>query len=53
MGKGLATTKEPGERIKKGSRLCAHTLKGLANAEILEWHSSSTHDPSQYYTLAR
>ena len=42
-----------GERIEKGSSLCARTLKRLAAMGILEWHGSSTHDPSQYYTLAR
>ena len=42
-----------GERIEKGSSLCARALKGLAAMGILEWHGSSTHDPSQYYTLAR
>lgn len=33
--------------------LCARTLKELAAMGILEWHGSSTHDPSQYYTLSR
>lgn len=53
MGRGRVTTKELGERIEKGSSLCARTLKRLAAMGILEWHGSSTHDPSQYYTLAR
>lgn len=53
MGRGHVTTKELGARIDKGSSLCAKTLKGLAEMGILEWHGSSTHDPSQYYTLAR
>ena len=53
MGKGRVTTKELGERIGKGSSLCARTLKELASMGILEWHGSGTHDPSQYYTLAR
>ncbi|MDI9589475.1 MAG: hypothetical protein QM302_00255 [Acidobacteriota bacterium] len=53
MGKGRVTTKELGERIGKGGSLCARTLKELSGMGILEWHGSSTHDPSQYYTLAR
>ena len=53
MGRGRVTTKELGERIGKGSSLCARTLKELAAMGILEWHGSSTHDPSQYYTLSR
>ena len=35
MGKGRVTTKELGERIEKGSSLCARTLKGLASMGIL------------------
>lgn len=53
MGRGRVTTKELGERIEKGSSLCAKTLKGLALMGVLEWHGSSVHDPSQYYTLAK
>ena len=53
MGRGRVTTKELGERIEKGSSLCARTLKGLASMGILEWHGSGTHDPSQYYIFAK
>jgi ATP-dependent DNA helicase RecG len=49
----IVTTKELGERIGKGLTLCARTLKGLANVRsLLTWHGSSTHDPSQYYSLS-
>ncbi len=52
MGRGRVTTKTLSERIGKGSSLCARTLKELAALDILDWHGSSTHDPSQYYTLS-
>lgn len=53
MSRGRVTTKELGERIGKGPTLCARTLKGLANDKgLLTWHGSSTHDPSQYYSLS-
>lgn len=53
MGRGRVTTKELSEHISKGSSLCARTLKGLVEIGVLEWHGSGTHDPSQYYTLAK
>lgn len=53
MNRGRVSTKELRDHIEKGNSLCARILKGLASKGVLEWHGSSTHDPSQYYTLAR
>lgn len=53
MGRGRVTTKELSEHINKGSSLCAKTLKSLAGMNILEWHGSGPHDPSQYYSLIK
>lgn len=52
MSHGRVTTKGLGEVIEKGPTLCARTLKGLSSDKgLLVWHGSSTHDPSQYYSL--
>lgn len=52
MSHGRVTTKELGEATGKGPTLCARTLKGLSSDKgLLLWHGSSTHDPSQYYSL--
>ncbi len=51
MSNGSITTKALAARIEKGARLCARTLRGLAEKGLLKWHGSSKNDPSQYYTL--
>ncbi len=51
MSNGSITTKALSARIEKGARLCARTLRGLAEKGMLKWHGSSKNDPSQYYTF--
>lgn len=55
MTRGRVTTKTLGEVIGKGPTLCGRTLKELASdgRDLLDWHGSSTHDPSQYYSLSK
>ena len=45
------TTKYASIIIRKSISHTSKLLKGLVSKNILEWHGSSTHDPSQYYTL--
>lgn len=54
MSRSRVTTKTLGKALGKGPTLCARTLKRLANDRgLLDWHGSSTHDPSQYYSLSK
>lgn len=53
MAHGRVTTKGLADRIGKGNKLCARTLRGLVDRQILVWHGSSPNDPSQHYTLAK
>ncbi|MBT1035446.1 putative DNA binding domain-containing protein [Canibacter sp. lx-45] len=45
------TTKKAIGLIGKSNSFCGKLLKTLKNKGILEWHGTSTKDPSQYYTL--
>lgn len=50
-GKGRISTKILSSFIGKSSMVSSRTLKGLVEKGMLEWHGSSSNDPSQYYSL--
>lgn len=52
MAHGRVTTKGLADRAGKGNKLCAWTLRGLVERQILVWHGASPNDPSQHYTIA-
>lgn len=51
VNRGRVTTKALADYTGRSISLCARTLKGLANKNILVWHGSSKNDPAQYYSI--
>lgn len=49
--KGRITTGELSEHLGRSVKVSRPTLRGLVDKGFLEWHGSSSKDPSQYYDL--
>ncbi|HFJ7366606.1 TPA: hypothetical protein ACGVRU_001447 [Enterococcus faecium] len=47
------SVKEASEVLKKGVGYSRKVLKEMLRKKIIQWHGTSTKDPTQYYSLNR
>lgn len=50
--RGKILPKDFASLIGRSQRSATRVLKGLASRGVLQWHGTSTNDPSQYYALS-